>query len=147
VPGYSGSATVKKGKSGSALLFTGECRKTVGAGCYLALLYAGFARGEFGFNGQRAAPASSIAAGIFPALIANPVFHGAYLRGIHAAYEIEPVTGCKSAGGLAGRFGGYYRWYCSRDRWGRNFPTRVQGAAGREERCGKEDNAYAGKDD
>jgi hypothetical protein len=87
---YSGNA--------SALLFAGEGRKTVSAGCYLALFNAGLACREFRFNGQRAAPASGIAAGILPALVADPVFHGAHLRGIHSASEIKAVTGGETAG-------------------------------------------------
>jgi hypothetical protein len=92
VPGYEGSL-YQKGSVFSALLFAGQGRKVARAGCYLALFNAGLAGNELRAGDQRAAPAACIAGCMLPALVADPVFHGAHLRGIHPACEIEPVTG------------------------------------------------------
>jgi len=100
----------------SALLCAGECRKGVRAGGYLALFNAGLAGGKFWAGDQRAAPAAGITGCMLTAPVADPVFHGTHLRGIHTASEIEPVTGGEPAGGKAGRFSRAGGRECSRDR-------------------------------
>lgn len=92
----------KNGRGSSALLFAGKGRQAVRAGLYLAPLGAGLACRKPGADDQRTAPSAGIAAGVLPAPVANPVFHGADIGTIRAAREIGPMTGGKPAGGRAG---------------------------------------------
>jgi hypothetical protein len=79
----------------SALFFTGKGRKVVRAGGCLAFFNAGLTGNKFRAGDQVAA---GIAAGILPALIADPVLHGTDLGSVHTAGKVKPVTGSKSAG-------------------------------------------------
>ena len=134
----------EKGLVFSALLFAGEGCKVVGTGGYLALFNARLAGSELWAGDQRAAPAAGITGCVLPAPVADPVFHGTHLRGIHTACEIEPVTGGEPAGGKAGRFNRAGGRKGSRGRcWG-DFPAGVLGAAGCNERCGQQDETYQG---
>jgi hypothetical protein len=149
----SGSLTPGKGgnwgkarEDASALLFAGKGRQTVGAGLYLAPLGAGFACSKLGAYNQRTAPSARITAGILPAPVADPVFHGADIRSVRAAREIGPVTGGKPAGGRDGRSGRDGSQNGRRYRCGRHFSAGSQGAAGSKERRDKQKTANARND-
>jgi len=139
--GYEGSLYQKRSVF-SALLFAGQGRKVVRAGGYLALFNAGPAGNELRAGDQRAAPSAGVAGCMLPALVADPVFHGAHLRGIRTACEIKTMAAREPAGGKAGRF--YRTAGRERSRSRGDFPPRGLHTTGSNERCGQKDETDQG---
>ena len=110
------------------------------------MLNASLARNEFRFKNQAAAPATRITGSVLPAPVADPVFHGAHLRGVCAAGKIEAMAGSEPTGRRAGCLGREGSQDGGRDLCGGNLPSRGQCAAGSNERRDKEKTAYAGND-
>ena len=101
------------------------------------MLNASLARNEFRFKNQAAAPATRVTGSVLPAPVADPVFHGAHLRGVCAAGKIEAMAGGEPAGGRAGCLGREGSRDGTRDRRGRNLPAGGQCAAGSNKRRDK----------